>query len=68
MNLAAWENYDISTFRLTVECSASELPSHIVGEVGFEPTFDIIATTNYVYTAYKAATVHPHVICGLGGA
>lgn len=26
--------------------------------VGFEPTFDIISTTNYEYRAYKTPSVH----------
>ena len=35
--LAAWENYDISTYGLTDHCSASELPSHMVGITGIGP-------------------------------
>ena len=36
--MEAQENYDISTFRLTAECSASELLSHIVGRGGAAPS------------------------------
>ena len=38
--LALRENYDISTLGLTAQCSASELPKHImVIPAGIEPTF-----------------------------
>lgn len=39
------ENFEISTYRLTADCSASELPENIVGMMGLEPTFDVISTT-----------------------
>ena len=37
LHMAAWENYDISTYGLTDRCSASELPGHMVGHTGLEP-------------------------------
>lgn len=39
--IADWENYDISTWRLTGDCSASELPVHLINferVVGLKPT------------------------------
>ena len=39
-HVALRENYDISTLGLTDQCSASELPKHImVIPAGIEPTF-----------------------------
>ena len=36
--MAAWGNYDIPTHGLTVRCSASELPGHILeGYIGAAP-------------------------------
>lgn len=34
--------------------------------MGFEPTFEVISTTSYVYTVYKTATVLANVV-GLAG-
>lgn len=34
--------------------------------MGLEPTFDVIATTNYGYSVYKTPSVHPN-ICGDNG-
>ena len=35
--IAPWVNYDITTYRLTVDCSASELPRNVVEERGIQP-------------------------------
>lgn len=32
----------------------------LVGEVGLEPTIDVISRTNYVSTAYKTASLLPY--------
>ena len=55
--MAAWGNYDIPTHGLTVRCSASELPGHILeGYAGIEPALD----------AWKAPVISsipiPHII------